>query len=461
MTVETATSIPQLDTTLPTSADLISEGDNHLRLLKTVLKTQFPNIGTAAMTATAAELNYSVGLTASITSLLALKGTVAGQVWTGTHNFSGATEVRVPTVAAGDNSTKAASTAHVASVAMSTVLPGQTGNAGKIITTDGTTANWSDTINGNLYFSGTARRIGIKNGGATPSDNLLLEATSLNSATSVGAVPNGVVLAPGAVASEFAVYNVNPATNYSFGKFAIRQNDSVRIEVGKAGTGAALPFHIDHDGITRFSISDTLGRVGINRAVPTHLFHIDSAYIGGLPSPSNVSPDRNVLTRFQNTGVAVDVGADNAATGWVQARSQSDNAAYLPLLLNPNGAAVFAGGGGLGYGPAAVGVGGTVTQATNKSTSVTLNKVTGRITMAGDSLAAGATVSFTLANNQLAVTDTLICNGVFISVNPNSYRIEVGRVLSTQADIRVTNITAGALAEALVLQFYIAKGLAS
>lgn len=40
-----------------------------------------------------------------------LRGLIAGQVWTGVHDFTGAT-ITVPTQAPGDNSTKAASTAY-------------------------------------------------------------------------------------------------------------------------------------------------------------------------------------------------------------------------------------------------------------------------------------------------------------------------------------------------------------
>lgn len=47
MTVETALYPTQLDTTLPLAADLISEGDDHIRLLKTVFKTTFPNVAGA------------------------------------------------------------------------------------------------------------------------------------------------------------------------------------------------------------------------------------------------------------------------------------------------------------------------------------------------------------------------------------------------------------------------------
>ena len=50
--------------------------------------------------------------------------------------------VTVPTATPGDSSTAAASTAFVATQAFSTALPSQTGNAGKFVTTNGTTASW-------------------------------------------------------------------------------------------------------------------------------------------------------------------------------------------------------------------------------------------------------------------------------------------------------------------------------
>lgn len=60
MALETASYISQLVSTNPTATDPKSQGDNHLRLLKTVLQTQFPNLGAAAVTSTAAEINFTV-----------------------------------------------------------------------------------------------------------------------------------------------------------------------------------------------------------------------------------------------------------------------------------------------------------------------------------------------------------------------------------------------------------------
>lgn len=94
------------------------------------------------VTATTDELNYSVGVTSAIQTQLNAKGAIAGQVWTGTQDFTSAT-VTVPTQTAGDSTTNAASTAFVSATAFSAALPSQTGNAGKFVTTDGTNARWA------------------------------------------------------------------------------------------------------------------------------------------------------------------------------------------------------------------------------------------------------------------------------------------------------------------------------
>ena len=78
MTVETATSISQLSATLPLATDPISQGDDHLRLIKSVLQAQFTSLGTAAVTATAAEVNLIDGYTGTTAELNTLDVTTQG-----------------------------------------------------------------------------------------------------------------------------------------------------------------------------------------------------------------------------------------------------------------------------------------------------------------------------------------------------------------------------------------------
>lgn len=113
----------------------------------------------------------------------------------------------------------------------------------------------------------------------------------------------------------------------------------------------------------------------------------------------------------------------------------------------------------LGYGS---GSGGSVTQATNKSTAVTLTKAAGRIFMNNAALAAGARVSFQFNNGVLFDVDTLIVVPVGSSMaSANSYRVECSGVYNNAANISVTNLTGGTLSEALAINFTVLKGSTS
>jgi hypothetical protein len=70
--LETGTYIDDLVATNPTGSDPKSEGDDHIRLLKSTIKATFPNI-TAAVTPTHTELNYVDGVTSSIQDQLDAK----------------------------------------------------------------------------------------------------------------------------------------------------------------------------------------------------------------------------------------------------------------------------------------------------------------------------------------------------------------------------------------------------
>src|SRR5687768_6280149 len=69
MALEAGTYIDDLVATNPLSTDPRSDGDDHIRLLKAVLKATFPNI-TGAVTPTQDELNYVDGVTSNIQTQL-------------------------------------------------------------------------------------------------------------------------------------------------------------------------------------------------------------------------------------------------------------------------------------------------------------------------------------------------------------------------------------------------------
>ena len=69
MGVETATYISELSATNPLGTDPISQGDDQIRLVKSVLQSQFTSLGAAAVTTTAAELNLIDGYTGTTAEL--------------------------------------------------------------------------------------------------------------------------------------------------------------------------------------------------------------------------------------------------------------------------------------------------------------------------------------------------------------------------------------------------------
>ena len=103
------------------------------------------------------------------------------------------------------------------------------------------------------------------------------------------------------------------------------------------------------------------------------------------------------------------------------------------------------------------GDGGAVTQATSKSTGVTLSKKCGQITLNGAALAADTTVSFTLTNTTVAATDIIVLNHVS-GGTAGSYLLNA-QAAAGSASINVRNITSGSLSEAIVIGFVVVKAV--
>ena len=107
--------------------------------------------------------------------------------------------------------------------------------------------------------------------------------------------------------------------------------------------------------------------------------------------------------------------------------------------------------GELGYTAAAQG---TVTQATDKSTAVTLNKGAGQITMAAAALAGNTAVSFTLNNTFISANDLILLNiSAGAVADPVAYTVYVSSMTAGSVVITLRNLTATSRSEALVLNF--------
>ena len=104
----------------------------------------------------------------------------------------------------------------------------------------------------------------------------------------------------------------------------------------------------------------------------------------------------------------------------------------------------------LGYTAAAQG---TVTQATDKTTAVTLNKPAGRITMNAASLGAATNVSFTLNNSYISSNDIIILTLSGGIATAGTYNCWVNSMSAGSCSITLRNISAGSLSEAVIINF--------
>ena len=153
------------------------------------------------------------------------------------------------------------------------------------------------------------------------------------------------------------------------------------------------------------------------------------------------------------------------SASWADAGSTSSNMRFYTvgantfserMRIDSSGNVLVTSAAGLGYG---TGSGGTVTQATSKSTAVTLNKPTGQITMNAAALAAGATVGFSFNNSVMSVNDVLVLS---INANsPNGASYSVKGIASSSASVFLTNTSAGSLSDAVIINFAIIKGATS
>ena len=111
----------------------------------------------------------------------------------------------------------------------------------------------------------------------------------------------------------------------------------------------------------------------------------------------------------------------------------------------------------IGYSAAAQG---TVTQATDKSTAVTLNKSAGRITMNNAALAGSTAVSFTLNNSLISTNDTIIVcvSSVTTGSSAGAYTSYVSNMSAGSASITLRNLSATSYSEAVIINFAIIHG---
>jgi len=270
---------------------------------------------------------------------------------------------------------------------------------------------------------------------------------SLTIAAQGGTTFNGPLSATGALTT-------NGLKEDSSGNFAVggTTSSSATLTVSKNITGTAFAAGARVNATVQ---SDVTSRADNFQSVMTVAAGTYNTVVGYQAQQGTITG--TVTNQFGFNADASLVGATNNYGFYGNIPAGTGRYNFYANGTAPNrfvGETLVIGAAGLGYG---AGAGGTVTQATSKSTAVTLNKPTGQITMMADSLAAGASISFQFNNSLISAVDTLIVNIVWSAISPPSYIVRAGVGVGA-ANITLKNDSTGALAEAVQINFAIIKG---
>ena len=153
MPLETGTTLADLDRTYPLAGDPTSQGDDHLRLLKSILKDQFPGSGgdgfSKTIVATEDEINSLTGVTGNIQGQLDGKVDAGATVSFEDITCENLTVNQTATIASGEVTNLTSSDATI--------------STGNITTANVTTLNlgsWRISLAGSdLVFSNGANRV--------------------------------------------------------------------------------------------------------------------------------------------------------------------------------------------------------------------------------------------------------------------------------------------------------------
>ena len=232
----------------------------------------------------------------------------------------------------------------------------------------------------------------------------------------------------------------------------------------RIGTATNHPLHLYANNAARVII-DASGNVGIGA---TPITGPKLQVSGAITVTGGLSVD------LTSTG-AMDFSAGHQSflsygSGGVQGGyrwfSGTDNTiGSIRMQLDTSGVLTVGGGvlvnaaGGLGYG---TGSGGTVTQATSKTTGVTLNKTNGQVITSNSLMGGGAELTFTVTNSAVAATDVVqILRASGGGAGGAGYTVSIDSVAAGSFVVYMKNLSATSKSDVVTMNFAITKAVIS
>jgi hypothetical protein len=238
----------------------------------------------------------------------------------------------------------------------------------------------------------------------------------------------------------------------------------------KIGTGSMSVENIKIDGNT-ISSTDTNGNINLTPngtgsvVIPTGTFTdlIATSFTTSPATAKIAMAGTSVTASGTDTNISISILAKGTgqvildgfgfASGILTGTVTNGN-----LTISPDGTGELIITKPFGYGGS--GTGGTVTQATSRTTGVTLDKISGQITLfAATALSGHASNEFTLTNSYIDATDVVhVC---FASgLTGASYGVTVTAVAAGSCKITVSNFSNSATpSDTPVLNFVVIKGV--
>lgn len=236
----------------------------------------------------------------------------------------------------------------------------------------------------------------------------------------------------------------------------------------KVGTQSASVDNLKLDGNT-LSSTNTNGDINITPngtgTVVVSKANIQSGTIvsnnatitGGAISNVTFTGSFSGITSIDSTTFTT----SNAATGLTITENEiaaDGTDTNIDVELKPKGTGAVTASAKLGY---ATGTGGTVTQATSRTTGVTLDKLSGSITLVSGSIAGHGSEEFTVTNSFVSATDVVIVN-IKSGITSAQYTTQITEVSAGSFKIALQNQSNSATpTEAPVLNFVVIKGVSA